>query len=92
MFVSFGNASGMTPITDIFKCFAPKNLFFTRPSLMIYNETREELDSSSGLLFQMIKEEKIKTNISKIYELKNAINAHKDLEERKTVGSIILKP
>ncbi len=92
MFVSFGNASGMTPTADLFKCFAPKNLFFTRPSLMIYNETREELDNSSSLLFQMVREGKIKTNISKIYELKDVARAHKDLEERKTVGSIILKP
>ena len=59
---------------------------------MIYNETREELDNSSSLLFQMVREGKIKTNISKIYELKDVARAHKDLEERKTVGSIILKP
>ena len=39
MFVSFGNASGMTPVTDLFKAFAPKNLFFTRPSLMVYNSS-----------------------------------------------------
>ena len=92
MFVSFGNASGMTPTTDLFKVFAPKNLYFTRPSLMIYNGTRDELNDSSNLLFQMLKEKKIKTNLSKIYELKNAVVAHKDLESRKTFGSIILKP
>jgi NADPH2:quinone reductase len=92
MFVSFGNASGMTPTTDLFKSFAPKNLFFTRPSLMIYNGSRKDLESSSGLLFQMIVEKKIKANLSKIYELKNAKDAHSDLEGRKTFGSLILRP
>tara|TARA_Y100000590_G_C15630544_1_gene981052 strand:- start:286 stop:1305 length:1020 start_codon:yes stop_codon:yes gene_type:complete len=91
-FVSFGNASGMTPTTDLFKSFAPKNLYFTRPSLMVYNKTRKELDDSSGLLFEMIIKKKIKTNLTKIYELKDVASAHKDLESRKTVGSLILKP
>lgn len=92
MFVSFGNASGMTPTIDLFKSFAPKNLFFTRPSLMIYNSSRKELNDCSGLLFQKVFEKKIKANISKIYELKDVAIAHKDLEARKTVGSLILKP
>ena len=92
MFVSFGNASGMTPIVDLFKSFAPKNLFFTRPSLMVYNKTRKELDGSSGLVFQMIADKKIKTNLSKIYDLRDVAAAHKDLEARKTVGSLVLKP
>ena len=92
MFVSFGNASGMTPATDLFESFAPKNLFFTRPSLMVYNDTRKELDSSSGLLFKMIAEKKIKANLSKIYKLKDVMTAHQDLETRKTFGSLVLKP
>ena len=40
----------------------------------------------------MIDEKKIKTNLSKIYELEDVASAHSDLEARKTVGSIILKP
>ena len=92
MFVSFGNASGMTPMTDLFSSFAPKNLFFTRPSLMVYNNTREELNKSSGLLFQMIKEKKIKPLVSKVYDLKDAQQAHSDLEKRKTFGSLVIKP
>ena len=59
---------------------------------MVYNSTRKELDESSGLLFQMIAEKKIKTNLSKIYKLKDVMFAHKDLEARKTFGSLILKP
>ena len=92
MFVSFGNASGMTPMADLFKSFAPKNLYFTRPSLLIYNGSSDEITNSSSLLFKMIKEKKIKANLSKIFKLKDVGLAHKELESRKTVGSLILKP
>ena len=92
MLVSFGNASGMTPATDLFKSFAPKNLYFTRPSLMIYNSTKQELNSSSGLLFKMMSEKKIKTNLYKVYKLSEAASAHEDIESRKTTGSLVLKP
>ena len=40
----------------------------------------------------MIKDGKIKSNLSKFYDLKDASNAHSDLESKKTTGSIILKP
>ncbi|PPR47854.1 MAG: Quinone oxidoreductase 1 [Alphaproteobacteria bacterium MarineAlpha5_Bin9] len=92
LFVSFGNASGMTPVTDLFKSFHPKNLFFTRPSLMVYNESREELEKSSDTLFRMILEKKIQTLISQRYSLLDATRVHKDLESRKTFGSLIIKP
>ena len=92
LFVSFGNASGMTPTVDLFKAFAPKNLYFTRPSLMIYNDTKQKLENSFELLFGMIKNKKIKPSLSKKYKLEDAAEAHKDLESRKTFGSLVLKP
>ena len=92
LFVSFGNASGMTPTVDLFKAFAPKNLYFTRPSLMIYNDTKQKLENSFELLFSMIKNKKIKPSLSKKYKLEDAAEAHKDLESRKTFGSLVLKP
>ena len=92
LFVSFGNASGMTPTVDLFKTFAPKNLYFTRPSLMIYNDTKQKLENSFELLFSMIKNKKIKPSLSKKYKLEDAVEAHKDLESRKTFGSLVLKP
>ena len=92
MLVSFGNASGMTPLVDLFKSFASKNLYFTRPSLLVYNGSKDEIKKSSDLLFKMIKEKKIKANLSKIFKLKDASLAHKELESRKTVGSLVLIP
>ena len=50
---------------------------------MVYNGTRKELDKSSGLLFKMIIEKKIKTNLSKKYKLIEVSTAHEDLEKRK---------
>ena len=59
---------------------------------MVYNSTKDELVKSSEMLFKMIREEKIKPYVSKIYSLKDVAQAHKDLESRKTFGSLILKP
>ena len=59
---------------------------------MHYNSTRKELDESSKALFDMIESGKIKANLSKTYDLKDASSAHFDLESRKTTGSIVLKP
>ena len=92
MFVSFGQSSGMVPNVDLHKTFNPKSLYYTRPTLMHYNFTRTELDKSSKTLFDMMETGKIKVNLSKIYNLKEAPSAHNDLESRKTTGSIILKP
>jgi NADPH:quinone reductase len=92
MMVSFGNASG--PVTSFNPgILAQKgSLFLTRPSLMNYTATREELELSSGRLFDMVKSGKVKIEINQTYPLKDAVKAHKDLEGRKTTGSTVLLP
>ena len=47
LFVSFGQSSGMVPEVNLHKTFNPKSLYYTRPTLMHYNSTREELELSS---------------------------------------------
>ena len=91
LFVSFGQSSGMVPDVNLHKTFNPKSLYYTRPTLMHYNSTREELVSSSGALFNLMKRGVVRANLSKTYDLKDAYSAHTDLEKRKTSGSIILK-
>ena len=59
---------------------------------MHYNNTREELELASKLLFKKIISGEIKTNISEKFKLKNASEAHKKLESRETTGSLLLKP
>ena len=64
----------------------------TRPSIAHYTATRKELDEASEKLFQMVKNEKVKVEIFKKYNLKDAIQAHKDLEGRKILGPAIITP
>ena len=55
-------------------------------------KNKEELDISSNSLFEKIKTNKLKPIIFKVFNLRDANKAHKELESRKTLGSIILKP
>ena len=89
--VSFGQASGPVPPVDLFK-LSPKGLFVTRPSLMHYTATREELVASANALFAIIEKGVIDANPRQRYPLAEAMQAHIDLEARKTVGSTILLP
>ena len=91
MLVSFGQSSGVIPKKSLY-IFSKKCLFFTRPSLMIYNSTEKELSRSAAKLFKMIRSGKIKVKINKIFKLKNIIKAHHALEKRKTIGSTVILP
>ena len=90
--VSFGNASGKLDPVDVGKLIAPKGLYLTRPSIAHYTATRKELDEASEKLFQMVKTGSVKVEIFKKYKLKDAIQAHKDLEARKILGPAIITP
>jgi len=92
LFVSFGQSSGMIGPVGLHSAFAPKNLYYTRPSLLVYNKTRGDIDESSKCLFDLVKDKKIKTPNIKKYNLKDAAQCHKDLQSRKTVGSLVLVP
>ncbi len=92
LFVSFGQSSGMIKNVNLHKVFAPKNLFYTRPSLIIYNKKREDFLKSAERLFNLIKEKKIVVDNIKEYSLKDVKVAHEELQSRKTVGSLVLIP
>ena len=90
--VSFGNASGKLDPVDVGKLIAPKGLYLTRPSIAHYTATRKELDEASQMLFDKVKSGKVKVEIFKKYKLKDSIEAHKDLEDRKILGPAIIIP
>ncbi|RPG03439.1 MAG: quinone oxidoreductase [Pelagibacteraceae bacterium TMED246] len=90
--VSFGNASGKLDPIDVGKLIAPKGLYLTRPSIAHYTSTRSELDEAAEKLFEMVKSNKVKIEIFKKYSLKDASEAHKDLEERKILGPAVIIP
>ena len=92
LMVSFGQSSGMIKDVNLHSTFNPKSLYFTRPTLMHYIKNRNELEKSSSNLFKKIKNKEIKPNIYKKINLSDASEAHKLLQSRKSIGSIILKP
>ena len=69
LMVSFGQSSGMVEKKDLHKTFNPKSLYYTRPTLMHYNQTRDELENSSNSLFAKMLNNKIKENIFKTVKL-----------------------
>lgn len=92
LMVSFGNASGPVPPLDL-GILAPKgSLFVTRPTLMTYTAKREDLVQSATELFDMVTAGTVRIEIKQRYALKDAAQAHRDLEARKTTGSTILVP
>jgi NADPH2:quinone reductase len=68
------------------------SLYVTRPSLVAYIATREELVARSGAVFAMIAAGKLKLRIEHKYPLAEAQRAHRDLEARKTTGKLLLIP
>ena len=90
LWVSFGNASGPVPPFEL--TVLKGSLFATRPSLFAYTAERSELVANAADLFQMVTSGKLKIAVNYTYPLSEAAQAHRDLEARKTTGSIILVP
>jgi len=91
MFVSFGNASGPITNFDPGLLAAKGSLFFTRPTLMTYTASRDDLVASANDLFEAV-QKGVKIEIHQRYALQDAAQAHRDLEARKTTGSTIFLP
>jgi NADPH2:quinone reductase len=92
MMVSFGSASGPVPPFDLAELAKRGSLFLTRPSLFAYTAQRADLLQSAGELFDMVTAGKLKVEVNQTYALKDAAQAHADLEARRTTGSTILLP
>lgn len=92
LMVSFGNASG--PVTGVnLGILAQKgSLYVTRPTLAHHITPRKKLEESSDELFDLIARGKIKVEVERRYALADAAQAHRDLEARKTTGSVVLLP
>ncbi|RDV01163.1 quinone oxidoreductase family protein [Undibacter mobilis] len=92
MFVSFGSASGPVKAFDINILQQKGSLFATRPTLNTYAAKREDLVAIADNLFKVVGSGAVKIPASHKYALKDAKQAHIDLEGRKTTGSIVLMP
>jgi NADPH2:quinone reductase len=89
---SFGNASGAVPPVNIGILAQKGSLFLTRPTLVNYTATRADLDAAARDLFAVVKKGAVKISINQTYPLREAAQAHRDLEGRKTTGSTVLLP
>jgi NADPH2:quinone reductase len=89
---SFGNASGAVPPVNIGILAQKGSLFLTRPTLVNYTSSREDLLAAARELFAVVKKGAVKIAINQRYPLREAAQAHRDLESRKTTGSTVLLP
>jgi NADPH2:quinone reductase len=92
MMVSFGNASGPPEPLELQTLANKGSLFITRPTMLSYTATPEELQQSSEDLFSRVLSGDVKIEINQRYSLADCQQAHRDLESRKTTGSTILLP
>ncbi len=92
MMVSFGQSSGPLEPFNIGLLAQKGSLFLTRPSLMHYTAKREDLLAHAEDLFAVISAGVVKIRIMQEYALRDATQAHRDMEERKTTGSSVLIP
>lgn len=92
MLVSFGNASGKPPPLDLGVLAAKGSLYVTRPTLMTYTATRQELLDSASAVFDEIASGRLRVRIGARWPLAEVAEAHRALEGRKTTGSSLLVP
>ena len=92
LMVSYGNASGPVPAVDLLQLSQKGSLFITRPTLMHYTARREDLVELGQALFAEVLAGRVKIGINQRYALRDAAQAHRDLEARQTTGSTILVP
>lgn len=92
LWVSFGAASGPIKAFDIGILSKKGSLYATRPTLYTYTAKREDLVASANDLFDLVSRGIVNIAVNQTYPLKEAAQAHRDLEARKTTGSTILLP
>jgi NADPH:quinone reductase len=90
--VIFGQASGPVPPFDTAVLNSRGSLTLMRPSLTHYVASHADVLHRAGDLFKWIEGGKLKTTIGKVFPLSDAIQAHRTLESRQSVGKILLVP
>jgi len=92
LLVSFGNASGAVPPVNLGILSTKGSLYVTRPTLATYIASPADLAKRAKDLFDVVKSRKVKIETTARYKLADAAQAHRDLEGRKTTGSVVLIP
>jgi NADPH2:quinone reductase len=92
LMVTYGNASGPVPPVAPLELARRGSLFLTRPVLFNYVAQRVELMRAARELFDVIGRGVVRIEIAQTYALRDVVQAHRDLQERRTVGSTVLLP
>lgn len=92
MLVLFGGSSGPTPPIDGQLLAQHGSLYFTRPTLVTYVLTRDELLSRAGAVLGLVERGDLKLRIEEALPLADAARAHQLLASRKTTGKLLLLP
>ena len=92
MLVNYGNASGHVPPIDLLLLASKGSLSVSRPGYHFHIHHQADYQKYCAELFDMVKGGVLKLETSGTYALKDAAQAHRDLEARKTAGSVVLVP
>jgi NADPH2:quinone reductase len=92
MLVNFGNASGAPPPVDVRSLSDKGSLIVTRIGMGNFIEKRPDLVAASAEMFGLVSSGVLKVSIDRTYPLRDAAQAHRDIEDRKTSGSVVLIP
>ncbi|WP_395138142.1 quinone oxidoreductase family protein [Schlegelella aquatica] len=92
LMVSFGNASGPVPPFSVSTLAAKGSLYVTRPTIFTHIATREATQAMADDLFSMVTSGQIRIPVGHRYPLRDAAQAHRDLESRATTGCSVLLP
>ena len=90
--VLFGASSGPVPPFDLAKLAQKGSLFVTRPTLVHHIASHDELQQRAAAVLNMIGAGQLRLRIGHVYPLREAQQAHRDLEGRKTTGKLLLIP
>jgi len=91
MMATFGNAAGPAPDVSPLTLAGHGSLFLTRPRLFDYVATASDLTAATDAVFDVVNSGAVSVGIGQVYPLKEAKQAHIDLESRKTTGSTIME-
>lgn len=92
LMVSYGNSSGPVPPFELAVLGAKGSLFLTRPTLATYTASRADLEHSAQDLMGVVASGAVQIKVNQSFALKDAAEAHRALEARKTTGSTVLIP
>lgn len=92
MLVSFGNASGAPEPVDLQRLAQGGSLYVTRPTLVTYTGSTQELRDSAAAVFERVLDGRLTVEIRQRYPLERIVDAHRDLEARRTTGSTVIVP